>query len=213
MQIHHGRFISTLLAGLLLVAPAAHTQPIISLQGKVATYLINPFGEIDGLILDNGTLAKTPPHMSSNVTEFVKPGDSVTLQGTPKAGPSFETYSITNMESNQILLRREPSWNEKPMPKHLRAVGLKEISTAGKIQQVIAGKHGEPKIVILDNGANVRLPKEAAYAAFSHIRMGAPFAASGYGTENQYGRSLEATAVGSSLASLQPLFPAPAKPR
>lgn len=55
--------------------------------------------------------------------------------------------------------------------------------------------------------------KEAAYVASSHISMGAPFAASGYGTENQYGRSLEATAVGSSLASLQPLFPAPAKPR
>jgi hypothetical protein len=214
MQIDRSRFIFTLLAGLLVVAPAVYAQqPVISLQGKVAAYLINPFGEIDGLILDNGTLAKTPPHMSSNVTELVKPGDSVTLQGTPEAGASLETYSITNMESNQVLLRREPSWNERPMPKHLRVVGLKEISAAGKIQQVIMGKHGEPKIVILDNGANVRLPKEAAYVAASHISVGAPFAASGYGTENQYGRSLEATAVGSSLASLQPLFPALAKPR
>src|SRR5690242_8253274 len=99
MQIDRSRFIFTLLAGLLVVAPAVYAkkdkhiqQPVISLQGKVASYLINPFGEIDGLILDNGTLAKTPPHMSSNVTELVKPGDSVTLQGTPEAGASFETY-------------------------------------------------------------------------------------------------------------------------
>ena len=83
MQIDRGRFIFTLLAGLFIVAPAAYAQPVISLQGKVAAYLINPFGEIDGLVLDNGTLAKTPPHMSGNVTELVKPGDSVTLQGTP----------------------------------------------------------------------------------------------------------------------------------
>ena len=221
MKTHYSRILSTLLAGLLVIAPVAYArkdkpmqqEPVVSLQGKVVRYLVNPFGEVDGLLLDSGTLAKMPPHMSSELTSLAKPGDSVKLQGTPEAESSFKAYSVTNMASNQTLLQREPAWNDKPMPKHLRAVGLKEISVNGNIQQVITGKRGEPRIVILDNGTNVRLPKEAAYGVYSQIKIGEPFAASGYGTENQYGRSLEATAIGSDSASLQPLFGASRKPR
>jgi hypothetical protein len=221
MKIHYSRVLSTLLAGLLVFTPAAYAkkdksmqrEPVISLEGKVVRYLVNPFGEVDGLLLDNGTLAKLPPHMSSELTALAKPGDSVKLQGTAEAESSFKTYSVTNIASNQTLLEHEPAWNEKPMPKHLRAAGLKEISASGKIQQVVAGKRGEPKIVILENGTNVRLPKEAAYGAYSQVKPGALFAASGYGTENEYGRSLEATAIGNDSASLRPLFGASAKAR
>jgi hypothetical protein len=213
MKTNYRYILSSLLTGLLVFTPPAHAkkdkhaqQPIVSLQGKVVHYLINPFGEIDGLFLDSGTLVKVPPHMSNDVGALVRPGDAITLQGTPDGDASFEAYSITNTKSNQTLLRREPAWNGKVMPKHLRAAGLKEINADGKIERVIAGKRGEPKIVILEDGANIRLPKDTAYGAYSLISVGAPFAASGYGTENQYGRSLEATAIGTNLASLKPLF-------
>ena len=151
--------------------------------------------------------------MSGDVAALVKPGDSVALQGTPEAGSSFKAYSITNTASSQTLLRHEPERNGKVMPKHLRAVGLKELSADGKIKQVITGKRGEPKIVMLENGTTIRLPKETAYGAYSLINVGASFAASGYGTENQYGRSLEATAIGTGPAALKPLFGASGKPR
>jgi hypothetical protein len=39
------------------------------------------------------------------------------------------------------------------------------------------------------------------YAGF--FRVGAPLAASGYGTTNAYGRSLEATAIGPSASQMQ----------
>lgn len=209
-----------MLAGFLVFAPAAYAkkdkhvqQPMISLQSKVVRYLVNLFGEIDGLFLENGTLVKLPPHMSGDVTALAKPGDTLALQGTPEAGASFKAYSATNTASNQTLLRRRPVWGGKVMPKHLRAVGLKELSAGGRIKQVITGKRGEPKIILLENGTNVRLPKNAAYGANSLINVGAPFVANGYGTETEYGRSLEATAIGSSAASLKPLFGTLGKPR
>lgn len=219
MKTIYGCILSFMLIGSLVSAPAAFAkhdkhaqQPLVSLQGKAVRYLINPFGEVDGLFLDNGTLVKVPPHMSGDVAELVKPGDSIALQGTPEGGSSFEAYSITNQASNETLLRREPAWNGKVMPKELRAAELKELSANGKIERIITGKRGEPKIVLLADGTNVRLPRDVAYDAYSLINAGAPFAAKGSGTETRYGRSLEASAIGASPASLKPLFNASGLP-
>jgi hypothetical protein len=213
METIHNHILAFMLAGFLFAAPAAHAkndiqaqQPLISLQGKLVRYLINPFGEVDGLFLDNGTLVKMPPHMSWDVAELVKPGDAIALQGMWEDESSVEAYSITNTVSRQTLLRREPAWNGKVMPRELRVAELEELSANGKIERIITGKRGEPRIILLADGTNIRLPKDAAYDAYSLINVGAPFAAKGSGTETRYGRSLEASAIGSSPASLKPLF-------
>lgn len=214
MKSQRSSIVIVILAGLLAFAPVAQAKkdkggylayPAASVQGTVVRYLVNPFGEVDGLILDNGTLAKTPPHLSGDLVEVAKPGDRVTLQGMPE-GASFEVYSVTNTASNKTLLRREPAWNERPMPKHLRAAGLKEMGASGTIEHVLTGKRGEPNGVILSNGAIVRVGPREAYPYFALFRVGAPFAARGFGTENAYGRALEATAIGAGSGSLQPLF-------
>lgn len=214
MKSQRSSILIAIFAGLLAFVPVAQAKkdkggylayPAASVQGTVVRYLVNPFGEVDGLILDNGTLAKTPPHLSGDLVGVAKPGDSVTLQGMPEAGTSFKVYSVTNTASNITLFRRDRAWNERSMPKHLRAVGLKEMSASGTIEHVLTGKRGEPKGVILGNGAIVRVGKEA-YPYFGLFRVGAPFAARGFGTENAYGRALEATAIGAGSGSLQPLF-------
>jgi hypothetical protein len=47
----------------------------------------------------------------------------------------------------------------------------------------------------------------------SLFRVGAPLAASGYGTANIYGRSLEATAIGPSASQMQTVTAADYGPR
>lgn len=217
MKTIQNHILAFMLAGFLFAAPAAHAkndtqQPLINLQGTLVRYLINPFGEVDGLFLDNGTLVKMPPHMSWDVAELVKPGDAIALQGTQEGESSVEAYSITNTASHQTLLRREPAWNGKVMPRELRVAELEELSANGKIERIITGKRGEPRIVLLADGTNVRLPKAAAYDAYSLINAGAPFAAKGSGTETRYGRSFEASAIGTSPASLKPLAGASGHP-
>jgi hypothetical protein len=212
MKTMHKTILALMLTGSLFSMPAVyaknekHALPtLMSLQGTAVRYLINPFGEVDGLFLDNDTLVRTPPHMSGDVAELVKPGDAIALQGTLEGNSSFDAYSITNTASDQTLMRREPAWNGKVMPKELRVAELKEISANGKIERIITGKHGEPRIILLADGTNVRLPKDIAKDAYSLINAGAPFAAKGSGTETQYGRSFEASAIGTSPASLKPL--------
>jgi hypothetical protein len=220
MKAQRSSILIMILAGLLAFTPIAQAKkdkrskgervtPTATVQAKVVRYLVNPFGEVDGLILDNGTLAKTPPHLSAELVSVAKPGDAVTLQGRPEAGTSLKVYSVTNAASNQTMTQRPEARNEKRMPKHLRSTGLKEMNASGAIQHIISGKRGEPKGVVLDNGTGVRLPKQTGYAFYALIKVGAPLAARGYGTENAYGRALEATALGTSLGSLQPLFGQP----
>ena len=212
METIYNHILAFMLTGSLVFAPTAyakndkHAQPTLtSLQGKAVRYLINPFGEVDGLFLDNGMLVKVPPHMSGDVVELVKPGDIIALQGTLDEKSSFDAYSITNTASDETLIRREPAWNGKVMPKELRVAELKELSANGKIERIITGKRGEPRIILLADGTNVRLPKDTANNAYSLINAGAPFAAKGSGTETRYGRSLEASAIGTNPASLKPL--------
>ncbi|PTR10700.1 hypothetical protein C8R32_101230 [Nitrosospira sp. Nsp5] len=212
MQTMHKTILVLMLTGFVVLTPTAyaknekHAQPALtSLQGKAVRYLINPFGEVDGVFLDNGTLVRMPPHMSGDVAELVKPGDPVALQGTLEGKSSFNAYSITNTASDQTLVRRKPAWNGKVMPKELRVAELKEISAHGNIERIITDKQGEPRIILLADGTNVRLPKDTAKDAFSLINTGAPFAAKGSGTETRYGRSLEASTIGTSPASLKPL--------
>ncbi|MEO8992327.1 MAG: hypothetical protein ABI284_08865 [Nitrosospira sp.] len=213
METIYDHILAFMLTGSLVFTPAIHAkddkdtqQPLISMQGKVARYLINPFGEVDGLFLDNGTLVRMPPHMSAEVVALVKPGDVVALQVTPEAESNFEAYSITNIVSDQTLLRHKPAWSAKVMPRELRVAELKELSASGKIERIITGKRGEPRIILLADGTNVRLPRDAAYDAYPLFNAGALFAAKGSGTETRYGRSLEASAIGSGRASLKPLF-------
>src|SRR5690348_11313586 len=69
-------------------APAAvGQQPVYdpaqlpAYTGRVQQFTLTPRGDIDGLILADGTEVKTPPHLSTSVAYSVKPGDSVTVHG------------------------------------------------------------------------------------------------------------------------------------
>ena len=144
--------------------------------------------------------------MSVEVAALVKPGDAVALQVTPEAESNFEAYSITNIASDQTLLRHKPAWSGKVMPQIPRIAELKELGASGKIERIITGERGEPRIILLADGTNVRLPQDAAYDAYPLFYVGALFAAKGSGTETRYGRSIEASAIGPGRASLKSLF-------
>src|SRR6185312_12786835 len=79
-------------------------------QGKVSRLLVNPFGEVDGLLLDRGTLVTFPKYMGEQLTASVKPGDTVEVKGYPEAAGQIKGYVITNSRSGQSLMAQsEPS--------------------------------------------------------------------------------------------------------
>jgi len=89
------------------------------------------------------------------------------------------------------------------MPPHLRMAGLQTQQAQGRIEAVLTGPRGDANGVILSDGAIVRF---APHALQQPLQPGQLFAASGLGTRNAHGTSLEAISMGASLSDLQPLY-------
>lgn len=185
--------------GYATAAPAA--------QGKVTRLLVNPFGEVDGLLLDTGTIVTFPKHMSEQLAAAVKPGDTVEIKGSPEAAGQIKGYVITNSRSNQpLMVQPKPPKGIMEMPKHLRSVGLQAMNAQGEIRYLQYGKRGEINGVILAEGTIVRFSREASYQFAPMLKTGQSISASGYGTKNQYGQAFEATALGPVGQPPQPVY-------
>jgi hypothetical protein len=59
-------------------APGAQWATV---QGQVEQYIHGPQGEINGVLLDNGTELKLPPPAAYQVSVWVQPGQTITAQG------------------------------------------------------------------------------------------------------------------------------------
>ena len=183
-------------------APALAGQAVA--QGTVQRMLINPYGEVDGLRLADGTVVKFAPHMGDALTNAVKTGDTVRVIGRPEARGTVRADAIVNAANGQTVYDQPPPLGEgRPLPPHLRAQKLQQQQVQGKVDTVLTGPRGEANGVILTDGSIVRFPPESLRQS---VQPGAPFAASGLGTRNANGTSLEAVNLGTSLSALQPLY-------
>jgi hypothetical protein len=117
-------------------------------RGTVKQYTLTPRGDIDGLILNDGTEVKLPPHLSGQVAFAVRPGDAVTIRGLKATAlPLIDAMSVTNFVTGATILDSGPPD---------RATTEQTIS--GRVAAILHGKRGEVNGVVLDNGTNLRLP-------------------------------------------------------
>ncbi|ADJ66094.1 hypothetical protein G5B88_23490 [Herbaspirillum seropedicae] len=182
---------------------ALTAQPPV-IEGRVTRLLINPYGEADGLLVGERTIIKFPPHLSQTLQNTVKPGQSVRVFGQGEAAGVIKADAIVNLANGQTVIDRPPAFDANPpLPPHLRAAQLRQMSVRGKIALVLTGPRGEANGVILDDGSIVRFAPDSIRTP---LEPGAPFAANGLGTRNNLGTAIEAIDVGASTQDLQPLY-------
>ena len=188
------------------LAAQAYLNAPPAAQATVGRMLVNPFGEVDGVLLETGVLVTFPPHMGELLAAAVKPGDAVDVKGYPEMPGQIKGYVITNSRTGQaVVVHPKPPAGLKPPP-HLRGIGLKEMSAQGEIRHVRHGGKGEINGVILADGTIVRFPREVSWRFAPLFRVGQGIAASGYGTQNAHGRAFEATALGPLGQPPQPVY-------
>ena len=73
-------------------------------QGKVQRMTSAPMGEIDGAVLDDGTVIHWPPHLADRFSAIIARGDRVKVSGWMETGPAgdthFEVLTATNLRTN-----------------------------------------------------------------------------------------------------------------
>jgi hypothetical protein len=191
---------------------ATADQQNIVLEGTVDLYLMNPDGQIDGILLSNNTIVRFPTHLSQPLIETVSPRDSVKIDGFTESLNTIHAATITN-------LRTEHSVTDTPLgPGRLPPtpnLNRQPLSVSGTIRLVTHAPRGEPDGVVLTDGTIVHFPPLAGQDYSNLLQPGRPLAATGLGTVNSYGKSLEATTLACSGSQPQtlPTVAPPFQPR
>ena len=75
-----------------------------TVRGTVKEFTTAPKGEVDGMILSDGTWVHWPPHLQGRFKAIVERGDRVRAAGFWETGPAgdtkLEVSTLTNLDSN-----------------------------------------------------------------------------------------------------------------
>jgi hypothetical protein len=154
----------------------------------VQQFTLTPRGDIDGLILTDGTEVKTPPHLSTELAYLVHPGDRVTIHGLRATKlPLIQAISVTNQANGRTVTDSGPG---------RRAFNYVEVQ--GQVRMSLHGPRGEVNGVLLDDGTVLRLPPPEAYRFAELTKPGQTLFAEGSEISNALGRMIEVNRIGPS---------------
>lgn len=191
MRLH-----AAILAALLACTGAAFAQAPPDAEGVVARYLTTPYGEVNGLRLENGTLALFAPHLAQRFFDSSAVGDLVRLSGRNGADGVMRATGLVNLTTRRTVAGLAPVPPAPPANRPLAT--LERIEVAGTVELVLRGPRGEANAVILHEGAVVYFRPNLVRIPLARQQ---PFAAIGIGTRGSWGPALEAVAVGADLAA------------
>lgn len=178
--------------------PLGQAQGAPSLTGVVHQYLLSPHGEVDGLLLSNGSVVRFPPHLGDALTTIVKTGDTVTAIGflgpTTSQGQTMKALSITNGTTGETLVDEPPT--TPPLPPHLRGLTETALTASGTVARFLVNPHGDIDRLILSGGEEVTFrPHQGARIILALTRMNAPITITGFGAKNAFGTVIDADSI------------------
>jgi len=175
--------------------PAGEFDPaqLPEFKGKVAQYTLSPRGEVDGLILADGTEVQVPPHLSSALVFSIKPGDQISIRGLKaRAVPMIAAVTLTS--ASGVVVGGEP------MGGHMGEGPRMEVS--GKVKAALHTPKGDVNGVLLEDGTTVRMWPRAASKLGDQLKPGATIVVRGFGVTSPLGKSIAALEVGPSADKL-----------
>ena len=178
-------------------APVYDPAQLPEVKGKVAQYSVTPRGDVDGLILADGTEVHVPPFVSTQLVFAVKPGDAVTIHGLKaRAIPMVAARSITNDATGTTVLVAPPRG-----PGH-RGDGA-ALEADGKVAALLHTPRGETNGIRLEDGTIVRLPPPEAKRLAETLSVGKSVSVRGEGYAGPLGRVIAARQLGETKDSLK----------
>ena len=170
--------------------PAPDMQDAQTTSGHVKQYLLAPRGEVDGLLLTDGTQVAVPPHLQDTLTASVKPGDAIRVQGNRESASRIVAQEIDDKATGAHVVDRGPDPSNPPPPR-ADDTALATLSAKGTVTTLLSGPRGEVNGAVLDDGSVIRFaPRTGLYYA-DQLKIGSSVTVSGMGTQNSYGRVID----------------------
>jgi hypothetical protein len=187
-----------------------------NVTAEVERFLVNPHGDVDGMILTNGIEVHSPPHLSDEIRAQIRPGDRVTVYGVrPRAADMISAVAIGTANGKRIVDNGPPKDHEKG-EKHVRDEATKarhrKIEAVGSVLRALHGPKGEVRGCLLDTGTIVRFPAHEAGSIAELLFPGAPLAVRGEGLMTELGTVIEAEEIGASANATRSIKPKKPKP-
>ncbi|CAN7755041.1 hypothetical protein [Paraburkholderia sp. SIMBA_054] len=160
-------------------------------QGVVTRFLLNPHGELDGIVLGTRQQRQVhfPPHLSRQITRHVRIGDQVRVRGVKPRGADVIAAVSFVTKSGRIILDNGPhedgGKHQKPDVVH------SAMEACGQVALSLFGPKGELRGALLADGTSLRMPPHAAAELASYLTPGVYIQAWGRGIRNRHGRTIE----------------------
>jgi hypothetical protein len=175
-------------------------------KGTVKQFTLTPHGDVDGLILGDGTEVKLPPRLTAQIVFAIRPGDAVTIRGLrARALPLVDAASVTNDATGATVVDRGRSDGA--------GGAASQQVVSGKVSAPLHGKRGEVNGALLENGTVLRMPPPEAARMQALLQAGQTVAVRGASLETPLGTVIEVGAIGPSPDQLSELAVRPPKGR
>lgn len=196
--------------------PKKHADVV---KGRVGRFLLSPRGDIDGLLLDDGSQIATPPHLGVDLVAAIKPGDDVDVHGHREHDARIVARRIVNRASGASVVddgppdkhdkhekhakpekRDKPDKHgkhakaAKPSPHHDRQT---RMQADGTIDALLRGKHGEINGAVLSDETILRFPRHTGAFYADLLAKGNAVSVRGMGLDSEHGRVIEAQEISS----------------
>lgn len=204
-----------------LRAQTRNEQDVKIIIGSIARFTLAPNDQIDGAVLDNGTVIHWPPHMERKITAFVSKGDRIRVAGRMGAGPAgdsrFEAQHITNLNTtigHEIVdnplaplpvpsrpAEKSPDPVAPPPVDRLRtpaappAAAVPNRTLRGTVQKFTTNAQGVVDGALLDDGTLVHWPAALQKRFTGAMVKGDPIRVTGRMENGASGSVLEAQVV------------------
>jgi hypothetical protein len=194
-------------------AGSYYSNQLPETRGTVQRFTLTPIGELDGVILTDGTEVHLPPHLTTQLASAVRIGDTVAVQGYRSPSVSLVVASsITDTNTGQTVVDNgppPPGFRPPPPPPGMPAPGAQQASVQGKVQRPLYGPAGDVNGALLEDGTTVRIGPREAYQVASLLTPCQILTVQGWALTTAYGRVIDAQAVGPSPNQLTQVAPRP----
>ena len=178
----------------VLDPPSMDKSPVA--DGVVDRYLLNPRGEINGLLLRDGSQMHVTLRAAQDLTKAIQPGDHVRVHGRRASGlPLVKPDVIINVTDGKSFT--VPYRLDLPMPPREARPTLTELNAAGTIDVLLYDPLKEAvNGALLSDGTQFRLPPDVGENFHASLQKDMEIEVRGYGIATPYGTALEAFAIG-----------------